>query len=417
MSEPIWFTLTRIAFAASSRNPRSSRSGFVTKMSSPTTCAEPPRRSVKAVQPSQSSSASGSSIETIGWRAARSVEERDHLLGGPVRPLEVVSAVLEDLGGGGIHRDRDLGRRARGRRARSPAPAASSASSAVPTSGANPPSSPTPVDMPASRNSSCSAWKQPVPQRSASANEAAPTGITMNSCSSRALSACTPPFSTFIIGVGQDVGVRAAQVAVERLAAGIRRRLRDREGDAEDRVRTQSALVRGPVEVDECAIDAALRECIEPAQRLGDRTVHVRDGVQHALAARARGVTVAQLDRLVLTGGGPGGDARAAERAVVQRDVDLHGGVATRIEDLAGVDVLDQRHGRSMLPDVPLPAGSRGITSGPRPIRAPPRSAARARRPASRRHGPGPRPTPRVASRRAAWRVAVGTGPSARPSP
>ena len=246
---------------------------------------------MKAVQPSQSSSASGSSIETIGMAGREVREERDHLLGGPVRPLEVVAAVLEDLG-----RWRDPSR-ARPRPPGSRPARSIACTSSVERLVGRPDLGREPA-LVADAGATCrprataraARGSSSVPQRSASANEAAPTGITMNSWSSRALSACTPPFSTFIIGDRQYVGVRAAEVAVERLPAGIRGRLRDREGDAEDRVRAQGALVRGAVEVDERAIDAALRERIEPAQRLGDRTVHVRDGVQHALAARrARG--------------------------------------------------------------------------------------------------------------------------------
>jgi hypothetical protein len=47
-----------------------------------------------------------------------------------------------------------------------------------------------------------SAWKTSVPQRSASENEGAPTGSTMNSCRSTLLSACAPPLMMFIIGTG-----------------------------------------------------------------------------------------------------------------------------------------------------------------------------------------------------------------------
>ena len=66
VSVPIWFTLTRIALPAPSSMPRSSRSGFVTNRSSPTICTRSSSASVIAIHPSQSSSASGSSMETIG---------------------------------------------------------------------------------------------------------------------------------------------------------------------------------------------------------------------------------------------------------------------------------------------------------------------------------------------------------------
>ena len=46
------------------------------------------------------------------------------------------------------------------------------------------------------------AWKISVPVRSASENDAAPTGSTMNSWKSTGLSACSPPLMMFIIGTG-----------------------------------------------------------------------------------------------------------------------------------------------------------------------------------------------------------------------
>ena len=88
-----------------------------------------------------------------------------------------------------------------------------------------------------------------------------------------------------------------------------------------------------------------------PGELLGDRTEDVGDRLQHALAAEARVVAVAQLERLVLAGRRAGRDGRTAERAVVERHIDLDGGIAARIEDLAGVDVFDQGHGGSMVPD------------------------------------------------------------------
>ncbi len=47
-----------------------------------------------------------------------------------------------------------------------------------------------------------SAWKISAPIRSASPNDGAPSGITMNSWKSTLESACAPPFRMFIIGTG-----------------------------------------------------------------------------------------------------------------------------------------------------------------------------------------------------------------------
>jgi hypothetical protein len=74
VSEPIWFTLIKIALAARSRMPRSRRSVFVTNRSSPTSWTRPPSSRVSVVHPSQSSSASASSIDTIGNRSSSAVQ-------------------------------------------------------------------------------------------------------------------------------------------------------------------------------------------------------------------------------------------------------------------------------------------------------------------------------------------------------
>ena len=77
-----------------------------------------------------------------------------------------------------------------------------SASSADLRFGANPPSSPTLVPWPASFSALRSVWNTSAPMRMASAHEAAPTGMIMNSWMSIGLSACAPPLMMFIIGTG-----------------------------------------------------------------------------------------------------------------------------------------------------------------------------------------------------------------------
>ena len=71
-----------------------------------------------------------------------------------------------------------------------------------PRSGATPPSSPTAVASPRSRSSAFRAWNTSAPHRTASRKDGTPHGTTMNSCTSTLLSACAPPFTTFIIGTG-----------------------------------------------------------------------------------------------------------------------------------------------------------------------------------------------------------------------
>lgn len=72
VSEPIWLTLTSRALAEFSSMPRARRSGLVTNRSSPTSWTLSPSLAVMVFQPSQSSSNSGSSMETSGYASTSS---------------------------------------------------------------------------------------------------------------------------------------------------------------------------------------------------------------------------------------------------------------------------------------------------------------------------------------------------------
>ena len=135
----------------------------------------------------------------------------------------------------------------------------------------------------------------------------------------------------------------AAEVPEEGNAGLVRRRLRVRQRDAEDRVRAEPALVVGSVELDEHPVEAVLVGRVAAAGGCSDLTLDVRHRPGHALAA-VRVAAVPQLDGLVDTGGGTRGHRRAAERTRLEPDVDLDGRVPARVEDLAGMDVLDRAH-------------------------------------------------------------------------
>ena len=100
----------------------------------------------------------------------------------------------------------------------------------------------------------------------------------------------------------QDMSLRAAEPAIERHARIRGGSLRDRERAAEDRVGTESALRRRPVELDQDAVDLALLVRLDADECPGDLAVDVRDGVEDALAEIEVAVAVAELDRLVLAG-------------------------------------------------------------------------------------------------------------------
>ena len=143
---------------------------------------------------------------------------------------------------------------------------------------------------------------------------------------------------------GQQVGVGAADVAEQRQARRLRRGARGGERGAEDGVGAELGLVGRAVEVEHRLVDEALVVGLEADDRAGDVLDDALDGLLHALADVAL-AAVAQLDGLEGAGGGTAGDGGATERAVLEEDLDLDGGVAARVEDLAGADSCDGCHG------------------------------------------------------------------------
>jgi hypothetical protein len=140
----------------------------------------------------------------------------------------------------------------------------------------------------------------------------------------------------------EDMGVAAADPAIQR-HAGIRSRgLGGRKRDAENGVCPETALVVGAVEGDERRVDPPLILRIHPLQRRRDLHPHVVDGAEHALAEIRASVAVAQLDCLELPCRGSGWNRRPPDRTGLQHDVDLNRRVAAGVEDLTGTDVGDR---------------------------------------------------------------------------
>ena len=97
----------------------------------------------------------------------------------------------------------------------------------------------------------------------------------------------------------------AREIPIERLPRCQRRRSRHGKRGAENRVRAQAGFVCGAVEIDQPFVDGALVCGIGAPQRTGNLIVDVANGLEHALAAVAALVAIAQLDRLVGPGGCP----------------------------------------------------------------------------------------------------------------
>jgi hypothetical protein len=137
---------------------------------------------------------------------------------------------------------------------------------------------------------------------------------------------------------GQDVGVRATDVTVEREFARFSGGLGDGERHAEDGIGAELALVRGAIEIDHGLIDAELIEGIHALDFFEDGGVDVFDGLGDALAVVLL-AAIAQFDGFVGAGGSAGGNGGAAEAAVIQNHIDFDGGVAAAIVNLATLDV------------------------------------------------------------------------------
>ncbi len=164
----------------------------------------------------------------------------------------------------------------------------------------------------------------------------------MNSWKSVESMACLPPFRMFTSGTGSVRAPGTAEVAIQRQSDRLGRGMRHRQAHAEQRVRPELRLVRGPVEVDEQPIEADLVDGVDADQLRPKRLVDVTDRGEDPLAAVASFVAVAQLDGLVRTGRGAGRDHGGSHRPVLEEDVDLDGRIPARVEDLASDHILDQ---------------------------------------------------------------------------
>ena len=142
----------------------------------------------------------------------------------------------------------------------------------------------------------------------------------------------------------QGAGRGAADIAIQRQVVRDRGGLGAGERDAENGVGADPALVLGAVELDQDLVDLDLVLHRHVAQGFVDLVIDGLDRLQHALAEIAVLVAVAQLDRLVGAGGGAGRNCGAADRAVLQHDVDLDRGIAAAVQDFAADDVDDGGH-------------------------------------------------------------------------
>ena len=167
----------------------------------------------------------------------------------------------------------------------------------------------------------------------------------MNSCRSMELSAWTPPLTTFIIGTGQHVGVGAADVAEQGQARARRRppwpwpastpRMALAPSRALLGVPSASIRARSTARWSRASTPSRM-SAISPltlADRLAGRPCR-RSGRPPSRSSTASNDPVEAPDGTMARPTAPG----------VEDDLDLDGGIAAGVEDLAADDLLDDAH-------------------------------------------------------------------------
>ena len=147
---------------------------------------------------------------------------------------------------------------------------------------------------------------------------------------------------------GQQMGVNAAQVLIQRQACRLGSGAGNGQRHAQDGVGTELGLVGGTVRGNQRGIDGALVEGVEAHDGVSALVVDVLDGLRDTLTQIAALVAVAQLAGFESTGRSARRHHRATEAAVLEHDLDLDGGVAAAVEYLATVDVQNITHAVSL---------------------------------------------------------------------
>ena len=136
-------------------------------------------------------------------------------------------------------------------------------------------------------------------------------------------------------GRGQNAGIDAAEVAVERNLKCLRHGARGGHRDGENGVGAELAFVRRAIERDHGLIDEALVGRIQPFELRGDHGLNVLNCLQNAFAQVMALVAIAQFHSLVFAGGCAGRHDRAAQCATLKDYVRFHGRISARVKNFA----------------------------------------------------------------------------------
>jgi hypothetical protein len=145
-------------------------------------------------------------------------------------------------------------------------------------------------------------------------------------------------------GRGEEAGVDAAEVAVERELEREGRGAGAGHGDGEDGVGSEPGLVLGAVDGDHGGVDEALVGGVHAGEFGGEDGLYVFNGLEDTFAEVVLLVAVAEFDRFVLAGGGSAGDSGAATDAAFEDDVGFDCGVAAGVQNFTRLDRDDLGH-------------------------------------------------------------------------
>ncbi len=143
---------------------------------------------------------------------------------------------------------------------------------------------------------------------------------------------------------GQDAGVYAAEVTVERQLQGLGHGAAGGHGDSENGVGAQLGLVRRAVQGNHGLVDQALVGGVHALQFGSNHGFNVFDGLQYALAPEVGFVAVAQFHGLMLACGCARRHDGAAQSPAFQNYVRLNGRIAARVQDFAGANGNNLSH-------------------------------------------------------------------------
>ena len=144
-------------------------------------------------------------------------------------------------------------------------------------------------------------------------------------------------------GHRQRVGIHPTDVAIQRLSRAFRCGVCCGQGNAKYGVRTNLAFIARAVEVNHGLVDGTLIKHVEAQQFVREHIVDVVNRLCHAFTHPFR-TAIAQFNGFVDTCRCTGRYRCTAHAAIARDDVYFESGVAARIKDLAGLDLINVTH-------------------------------------------------------------------------